>query len=85
MLNKKAQHTLMLKSKFLRDSAILNITNSSLETVIFNPKEMLGILDLVSVGYYRLCMAFCSKTLVNILDLNQQVYFMNSLINLLIH
>ena len=27
--------------------------NSGLETIIFNPKEMLGILDLRSMGYYK--------------------------------
>ena len=29
-------------------------TNSGLETVIFDPKEMLGILDLRSMGYYKI-------------------------------
>ena len=28
--------------------------NSGLETVIFNPKEMIGILDLRSMGYYKI-------------------------------
>ena len=28
--------------------------NSGLETVIFDPKEMLGILDLRSVGDYKI-------------------------------
>ena len=28
--------------------------NSGLETVIFDPKEMLGILDLRSMGYYKI-------------------------------
>ena len=30
------------------------VTNSTQEMVIFNPKEMLGILDLRSVGYYKI-------------------------------
>ena len=34
--------------------AIPDVTNSSLETVIFNPKEILGILDLRCKGYYRI-------------------------------
>ena len=34
--------------------AILDVTNSCLETVIFDPKEMLGILDLRSMGYYKM-------------------------------
>ena len=32
----------------------LDVTNSSLETVIFDPKEMIGILDLRSVGCYKI-------------------------------
>ena len=30
------------------------MTNSCLETVIFDSKEMLGILDLRSMGYYKI-------------------------------
>ena len=48
MLDKKAQST------NVRDSATLDVTHSSLETGIFNPREMLGILDLKSIGYYRI-------------------------------
>ena len=29
-----------------------DVTNRSLDTVIFDPKEMLGILDLRFLGYY---------------------------------
>ena len=41
----------MLKHKFVQNLATLDVTNSSLETVKFNPKEMLHILDLRSIGY----------------------------------
>ena len=34
--------------------AILDVTNISLETVIFDPKEMIRILDLSSMGYYKI-------------------------------
>ena len=43
----------MLKLKIMWNLAILDVTNSSLDTVIFNPKEVLGILDLRSLGYYK--------------------------------
>ena len=43
----------MLKLKFVRNSATLDVTNGSFETVIFNLKEMLGIVDLRSIGYYK--------------------------------
>ena len=34
--------------------ATLDVTNSSLEAVILDPKEMLGILDLRLIGYYKI-------------------------------
>ena len=33
---------------------MLDITNSSSKTLIINPKEVLGILDLRSLGYYKI-------------------------------
>ena len=54
MLDRKAQNTMMLKLKFVRNLATLDVTNSSLETVIFDPKEMLGIVDLTLIGYYKI-------------------------------
>ena len=44
----------MLKTKFVRHSAIVDVTKSSLDTEIFNPQEMLGILGLRSIGYYMI-------------------------------
>ena len=38
----------------LQNLATLDVTNSSLETVIFDLKEMIGILDLRTVGYYKI-------------------------------
>ena len=54
ILDKKTQNTMMLKFKFVQNLSTLHVTNSSLKTVIFNPKEMLGILDLRLVGYYKI-------------------------------
>ena len=45
---------MMLKLKFIQNLATLDVINSSLETVIFDPKEMLGILDVRSIGYYKI-------------------------------
>ena len=36
------------------NTAILDIVNNSTETIIFKPKEMLGIVNLRSLGYYRI-------------------------------
>ena len=45
---------MMLKLKFVQNLATSDIANSSLETVIFHPKEMLEILDLRLIGYYKI-------------------------------
>ena len=54
VLDKSSQSTMMLKLKFTWDLATLDITNSGLDTIIFDPNEMLGILDLRSLGYYKI-------------------------------
>ena len=54
MLDSKAQNTMKLKLKFVQNLATLDVTNSSFETIIFDPKEMSGILDLWLIGYYKI-------------------------------
>ena len=44
----------MLKLKFVSNLATLDATNSSSHMVIFDLKEMSGILDLRLVGYYKI-------------------------------
>ena len=44
---------ILLKLKFKQNSAMLDIANNGLDTKIFKPEEMLGILDLRSLGYYK--------------------------------
>ena len=45
---------IMLKLKFIRNKATLDITNNTRETVIFHKKMFIGILDLRSLGYYKI-------------------------------
>ena len=45
---------MMLKLKFVRNKATLEITNNMRETLIFDKKTMIGILDLRSLGYYKI-------------------------------
>ena len=44
---------MMLKLKFVRNKAMLDITNNTRETLIFDIR-MIGILDLRSLGYYKI-------------------------------
>ena len=45
---------MMLKLKFIRNKATLDITNNTRETVIFDKKTSIGILDLRSLGCYKI-------------------------------
>ena len=43
-----------MKLKFIRNRAIFEVTNNTHEAVFFDLKEMLGIVDLRSLGYYKI-------------------------------
>ena len=45
---------MVLKLKFVRNCASPDIVNNTHKTVIFDPNQMLGILDLRSLGYYKI-------------------------------
>ena len=45
---------MMLKLNFTRNKATLDITNNMRETIIFNKKMSIGILDLRLLGYYKI-------------------------------
>ena len=53
MLDRKTQNTVMLKLKFVWNLATLDVSCSSLEILIFDLKEILGILDLRLIGYFK--------------------------------
>ena len=46
--------TLLIKLKFTQNVAVLDIVNKGAETMIFRPEEMLGIVDLRLLGYYKI-------------------------------
>ena len=46
--------TLLIKLKFTCNKAILDIVNKGKDTVIFKPEEMIGIVNLRSLGYYKI-------------------------------
>ena len=46
--------TLLVKLKFTCNRAILDIMNKGKETMILRPEEMIGIIDLRSLGYYKI-------------------------------
>ena len=50
----KSHFALTLKLKFIRNRAMLKVTNSTQEKVTFNPEHVVGIVDLRSLGYYKI-------------------------------
>ena len=54
ILDMKEQVTSMIKLKFIRNKAVLKITNKTHETVIFGQTEMIGVVDLRSLGFYKI-------------------------------
>ena len=54
ILDGSTYRTLLLKLKFMHNVATLDIVNNGPDTIIFKPEEMLGILDLRSLGYYKI-------------------------------
>ena len=54
ILDMKEQTTNMIKLKFIRNGAVLKITNKTHRTVTFGRTEMMGIVDLRSLGFYKI-------------------------------
>ena len=54
ILDKLTQSMIMLKVKLTQNLAMLDVTNSSSEILILSPKEAIGMLDLRSLGYYKI-------------------------------
>ena len=46
--------TLLIKLKFTHNKAVLDIKNAGKDAMILRPKEMIGIVDIRSFGYYKI-------------------------------
>ena len=53
ILDGRTYSTMLIKLKFTCNTAILDIVNNGTETIIFRPKEMVGIVDLRLLGYLK--------------------------------
>ena len=54
ILDIKEQTMNMIKLKFIRNKAVLKVTNKSHESVTFDRTKMMGIIDLRSLGFYKI-------------------------------
>ena len=46
--------TLLIKLKFTHNKAILDVKNTGKDTMILRPEEMIAIVDIRSLGYYKI-------------------------------
>ena len=53
IIDGKTNSTLLIKLKFTWNKAVLDIKNAGKDTMILNLKEMIGIVDIRSLGYYK--------------------------------
>ena len=54
ILDGSTYSTMLIKLKFTHNEATLDIVNNGTETIIFKPEEMIGIVDLRSLDYYKI-------------------------------
>ena len=83
MLDKLMQSTMMLKVKFIWNLVMLDIMNSSSEIVILNPREAIGILDLRSLGYYKIQQGVLQQKLRKFYNLDSAENVCNQFSNLI--
>ena len=54
IIDGRTNSTLLIELKFTCSKAVLDLKNAGKDTMILNPKEMIGIVDIRSLGYYRI-------------------------------
>ena len=63
ILDGSTYSTMLIKLKFTCSAAILDIVNNGTETIIFKPEEMIGIVDLRSLGYNKITQGILQQKL----------------------
>ena len=86
ILDKPTHSTMMLKLKFTWNSTVLDISTNGLDTIIFGLEEVIGILDLRSLGYDKIKQGILQQKLKQILQIwkggylcEQFIKFINTL------
>ena len=54
IIDGKTNSTLLIKQKFMHSKAVLDIKNAGKDIMILNTREMIGIVDIRSLGYYKI-------------------------------
>ena len=66
LLDTKEKMTLTMKIKFIRNRATFKVKNYMHETVTINPTQMVGVIDLRSLGYYKIKQGVLQQNLSHI-------------------
>ena len=56
--------TLLIKLKFTHNKAVLDIMTKGKDTMIFKPEEIMGIIDLRLLGYYKIKQGILQQNLI---------------------
>ena len=59
----KTNSTLLIKLKFMYNKAVLEIKNAGKDIMILNPKEVIGMVDIRSLGYYKITQGILQQNL----------------------
>ena len=54
ILDMKEQTTNLIKLKFIWNKVVLKITNQTCKTIVFGRTEMMGVIDLRLLGFYKI-------------------------------
>ena len=54
IIDRKSNNILLIKLKFMHNKTALELKNADKDTMILNLKEMIGIIDIRSLGYYEI-------------------------------
>ena len=68
IIDGKTNSTLLIRLKFTHNKAVLDIRNAGKDTMILNPKEMIGIVDIQSLGYYKIKQGILQQNQANTID-----------------
>ena len=63
ILDMKTQTTNMIKLKFIQNKAVLKIKNKTHEAITFSRTDIMGIVDLRSLGFYKIKQEFLQEHL----------------------
>ena len=74
--------TLLIKLKFTQNKAILDTINKGANTMIFRLEGMMGIIDLRSLGYYKIKQGILQQNISRYYNLKRWKNSVNILINL---